>query len=71
MNTKQQNIVNAMTNSRGRFFGLSTKQGANINAQYVEQTPSYVVVYDRNSFNYRKIAKTSLTRLSMGAVQIA
>ncbi len=66
----QNNIVSAMTNSRGRFFSLSTKQGDLINAQFVESTPSYVVIYDRNRFEYRKLAKSSLSRFKMGDTKV-
>jgi hypothetical protein len=71
MNTTNQNkIVKAMRNSRGRFFGLTTKTGDSINAQFVSESPSYVTVYDRNRYANRKLAKTSLAGLSMGAVQV-
>jgi hypothetical protein len=71
MNTTNQNkIVKAMRNSRGRFFGLTTKTGDSINAQFVSESPSYVTVYDRNRYTNRKLAKTSLAGLSMGTVQV-
>jgi len=71
MNTTNQNkIVRAMRNSRGRFFGLTTKAGDSINAQFISESPSYVTVYDRNRSSQRKLAKSSLTGLSMGAVQV-
>ena len=70
---KQNNtdkIVNAMRKSSGRFFGLQTKAGEKLNAQYCYDTASTVVVYDRNNTRYRRLNKTSLSRLGMGAVQI-
>jgi hypothetical protein len=67
---KVNNIVKAMTSSRGRFFGLTTKQGETLNAQFVTETPKYVVVRDRNAQETRKLAKTSLKSLSMGSVKI-
>ncbi len=71
MNTINQNkIVKAMRDSRGRFFGLTTKAGDSINAQFVSESPSYVTIYDRNRYSHRKFAKSSLTGLSMGAVKV-
>lgn len=67
---KTKQIVNAITASRGRFFGLTTRQGETLNAQFVRETPRYVVVRDRNAQENRKFAKTSLQKLSMGATQI-
>lgn len=66
----QNNIVKAMRNSKGRFFGLTTKTGDRINAQFVDETPSTVVIYDRNRFLHRRLNKTSLKRLAMGSVQV-
>lgn len=67
---KQKQLVNAIANSRGRFFGLRTRQGENLNAQFVRETPCYVIVRDRNKAETRKFAKTSLSRVSMGATQV-
>jgi len=67
---KTNRIVKAINASRGRFFGLTTRQGETLNAQFVRETPQYVVVRDRNAQQTRKFAKTSLKKLSMGATQI-
>jgi hypothetical protein len=67
---KTNRIVKAISASRGRFFGLTTRQGETLNAQFVRETPQYVVVRDRNSRQVRKFAKSSLQKLSMGATQI-
>ena len=37
--SKVNRIVKAMNVSRGRFFGLTTKQGETLNAQFVNETP--------------------------------
>ena len=68
--SKVKRIVKAMSVSRGRFFGLTTKQGETLNAQFVNETPQYVVVRDRNAQETRKFAKTSLKSISMGSVKI-
>ena len=68
--SKVNRIVKAMNVSRGRFFGLTTKQGETLNAQFVNETPRYVVVRDRNAQQTRKLAKTSLKSLSMGSIKI-
>ena len=49
-----------MSESKGRFFGLKTRQGENLNAKFIRETPEYVLVRDRNSNRVRKFAKTSL-----------
>lgn len=67
---KTNRIVKAISASRGRFFGLTTRQGETLNAQFVRETPQYVVVRDRNSRQVRKFAKSSLQKLSMGATKI-
>jgi hypothetical protein len=67
---KTNRIVKAISASKGRFFGLTTRQGETLNAQFVRETPKYVVVRDRNASVMRKFAKTSLQTLSMGKTQI-
>lgn len=67
---KTNRIVKTMKQSGGRFFGLRTKDGASYNAQFINETPSYVVIHDRNAGMRRKFAKTSLTGLKMGTVSI-
>ena len=69
-NTRQDKIVKAMRTSRGRFFGLTTTQGSSVNARFVSESPSYINVYDRNSNENRKIAKSSLAGLRLGATVI-
>ena len=71
MNKTQQNkIMKAIRTSKGRFFGLYTKAGEALNAQFVSESPSYVIVYDRNAKNKRKLAKTSLYGLKLREVKI-
>lgn len=67
---KTNRIVKAISASKGRFFGLTTRQGETLNAQFVRETTKYVVVRDRNASVMRKFAKTSLQALSMGKTQI-
>jgi hypothetical protein len=68
--TNQNKIVSAMKNSKGRFFGLTVKNGDRINAQFSYETPQTVVIYDRNRYTHRRLNKSSLARLSMGQVQV-
>ena len=68
--TKQNKIMTAIRSSKGRFFGLYTKSGEAINAQFVTESPQYVTVYDRNSKSKRKLAKTSLYGLNLREVKI-
>lgn len=59
MNTNS-NLFTRIANSRGRFFGLSLKNGETLNAQYRNQTNSYLTVFDRTSRTTRKFRKTSV-----------
>lgn len=70
MNNTETNIVNAMRQSKGRFFSLSTKNGSVFNAQFSYETPKTVVIYDRNNFSHRRLNKSSLRRLGMGKIQV-
>ena len=63
-------VLNAIRQSKGRFFGIYTKQGEAINARFYDETPSYMVIYDRNSDNYRRIAKTSLVGVRISSQTI-
>jgi len=67
---KANNIVRAMNQSEGRFFSLKIRQGENLNAKFIRETPEYVLVKDRNSNRVRKFAKTSLKSFSMGGLQV-
>ena len=60
LNKMQISALNAIRNSKGRFFGLHTKQGETINAQFRGETDAYVKVYDRNNYRTRLIAKSSI-----------
>ena len=60
LNKTQIGKLNAIRNSKGRFFGLYTKQGEAINAQFRGETDAYVEVYDRNNHRTRRIAKSSI-----------
>jgi hypothetical protein len=67
---KINKIMKAIRTSKGRFFGLYTKAGEALNAQFVSESPSYVTVYDRNAKNKRKFAKTSLNGLKLQGSKI-
>lgn len=66
MNNQTSKIVRAMRSSKGRFFGLTTKQGNTINGRFVSETPNYVRVYDRNRGVSVKLAKASLATFNQG-----
>ncbi len=69
--SNQNNIVTAMKNSKGRFFSLATTTSRRrINAQFVEETPKTVVIYDRNRYSHCRINKSSLTAFEMGGVTV-
>ncbi len=67
---KINRIVKTMKGSKGRFFGLTTKSGDQFNAQFVKETPQYVVINDRNAKKIRKFAKSSLSGINLGEVKI-
>jgi hypothetical protein len=69
-NTRQDNIMNALRSSKGRFFGLTTTQGSSVNARFVSESSRYINVYDRHNNEQRKIAKTSLAGLRLGSTVI-
>lgn len=60
MNKMNTRVMRAIRNSKGRFFGLYTSQGESLNAQLMGETDKYVQVYDRNSRESRRFAKTSV-----------
>ncbi len=56
----QVKMFNAIRESKGRFFGLYTKQGDCFSAQFSSESPSYITLYDRKRRASRKIAKSSV-----------
>ena len=60
-------MLNAIRNTKGRFFGLYTKQGEVLNAQFRGESDQYLKVYDRNSKVDRRFAKTSVRGASIGS----
>lgn len=66
LNRKQKIALNLIRSTRGRFFGLQTKQGETLNAQFRGETNSYIEVFDRNNSLIRRFAKTSLDKVSFG-----
>ena len=65
--TKNQiSALNAIRNSKGRFFGLYTTNGEVMNAQFLGETDSYIRVFDRNNRTNRKLAKTSVQSANIG-----
>lgn len=70
MTNTNQKVLRAIRNSSGRFFGLYTKSGETLNAQYVSESDAYVTVYDRNAYEERKLAKTSLVGARIGGSAI-
>jgi hypothetical protein len=70
-NTRQDNILNAMRSSKGRFFGLTTTQGSSVNARFVSESARYINIYDRHNNENRKIAKTSLAVLNLDSKVIS
>ena len=66
LTNKQKSALKTIRASRGRFFGLYTTQGGVINAQFMDETPNYIRVYDRNNFEMRQLAKSSVARVNLG-----
>ncbi len=66
LTNKQKSALKMIRNSRGRFFGLYTTQGDVMNAQFVNETPDYIRVYDRNNYQTRQLAKSSVAKVNLG-----
>jgi hypothetical protein len=62
-----KSILEAIRNSKGRFFGLYTKQGESLNAQLKSETNQTIVVYDRNFNRTRRFAKASISGVRSGS----
>ena len=60
-------VMKAIRNTKARFFGLYTPQGAAINAKLMGETDNYVNVYDRNAGVSRRLAKTSIAGVRIAA----
>ena len=67
LNQEQIKALNLIRNSKGRFFGLYTTQGASINAQFLSETDNYICINDRNARKTRKIAKSSVGRVNINS----
>ena len=66
LNLNQINALNAIRQSKGRFFGLYTTSGEVLNAQFLGESDSYIKVFDRNNRTDRKLAKTSIKSANIG-----
>lgn len=58
-------LIENITNTKGRFFGLYLTNGEVLNAQYRSQTSSYITVYDRAAKSMRKLRKSSVARATV------
>jgi len=58
------NTLIEIRNTKGRFFGLTTKKET-INAQFRGETPHYVSIFDRNNKRLRKFHKNSLMKVNI------
>jgi hypothetical protein len=58
-------VIQNITNTKGRFFGLYLTNGEVLNAQYRSQTASYITVFDRSRRTVRKLRKTSVARATV------
>ena len=66
LTNRQKMALRTIRNSSGRFFGLYTTQGDVMNAQFVDETPNYIRVYDRNNYEVRQLAKSSVQKVNLG-----
>ena len=58
-------LIENITNTKGRFFGLYLTNGEVLNAQYRSQTNSYITVYDRSAKSMRKLRKSSVANATV------
>ena len=66
LTANQISALNAIRQSKGRFFGLYTTSGEVMNAQFLGESDSYIRVFDRNNGADRKLAKTSIKAANVG-----
>ena len=59
--------ISLIRKSKGRFFGLTTKDGRTFNAQLRGETPKFVRVWDRNNDRQVTIAKTNLGNVTLSS----
>ena len=57
--------ISLIRKSKGRFFGLTTKDGRTYNAQLRRETPYYVRFWDRNHDRQVTVAKKNLHRVTL------
>lgn len=58
-----------ITNSRGRFFGLYTKNGNQFNARLLRETPETYLFLDNNSGDIKRIKKRSVSAVVIAGVR--
>ncbi len=63
-------LEQTLSGLRGRFFGLETKQGNKLSAQLLNETNKYVTINDMKAKMQRKIAKDSITSVTVGGQTI-
>ena len=66
--TKMKLMTETLQSTKGRFFGFTTKQGGNFNAQLRSISDHYVTFFDRNKKEVRKVNKTSITSITTQGV---
>lgn len=70
LTTKQRQIIKAANTSKGRFFGLETKNGEVFNAQFRGETPQFLTVFDRNYGETYRVKKTNLAHFKLGSTEL-
>lgn len=62
--THMNNTLTAIRNTKGRFFGLTTKTET-LNAQFRGETESFIKVWDRNENRLRRFKKNCLVNVNV------
>ena len=57
--------VSLIKQSKGRFFGLTTKDGRTFNAQLRGETPCFLRVWDRNNDREVTVSKANVSRVTL------
>jgi len=57
--------ISLIKQSKGRFFGLTTKDGRTFNAQLRGETPCYLRVWDRNNNREVTVAKKNVGSVTL------
>lgn len=63
-------INKALSETKGRFFGITKKDGTRLNAKLVKLTEHYAIVSEQNMGKTVKISKNNISQITMDGLVI-